>query len=156
MLPQTNHSLLFCGGARLLSDHTFQSYSQDRHPFLRLAHRPVPTAELPSGGVCEGEPARRGPLPRRGNGTFQTLPRPIPVLLPPQDLAWRRGTTSLPGPLPGTDTGSQRPPGRVSCQGGNGTLILSPSVHQPLPVPTSASLTFLWRRASVTRLGKVN
>lgn len=67
LLPQAN-CLFFCfAGLRMLSDHTLQSNSQDWHPFLWLAHCSVPTAEVPPGGVCEGQPARGGPLPRRGN-----------------------------------------------------------------------------------------
>lgn len=141
-------------GSRLPSDHTLQSYSQDWHSFLRLAHCTVPKAEISSGGVCEGEQTRRGPLPRGGNTwTFQTLPTSLfPYAYHPNTSPWRREPKSLSmacTALPGRDIRTERPPILTFHTGkDNDTLILPPSVHHPT-FGTNFSIIQVYSEASI-------
>lgn len=47
---------------RLLGNDTLQSHSQAGHPIVRLAHRPLPQTEVPTGGVQQRERAGGGSL----------------------------------------------------------------------------------------------
>lgn len=137
--PQAKHLLLCFAGLRLLSDHALQSHSQDRHSFLRLAHRALPPAEVSSGGVCEREPARRGALPGRGDPPTTSITPRVFQVLPSQE-------ESEPGHLDSTPREGQRNgyPGRHIWKGNKRTLAFSTQHLLPRSGTISVSLKSLW------------